>query len=104
MRGAFYDDVATLVTRARQVVASGETQALDSVVKELERVISCMRLGCLAAFIVCFVERGWPEVETTEMLQDWAMTTDPGIEDQAHALIHEVVKTYREVYYTLRRS
>ena len=63
-----------------------------------------MRLGCPAAFIVCFEERGWPEVETTKMLQNWAMTRDPDIEDRAHALIHEVVKIYREGYYTLRRS
>ena len=67
-REAFYSDIAALVTRARQIVASVETQALDSVVKELERVISFMRLGCPAAFTVCFEERGWPEVETTEML------------------------------------
>ena len=101
---AFYSDIASLVTRARQIVASAEMQALDSVVKELERLIAFMRLGCPAAFTVCFIERGWPGIETTEMLQDWATTTDSSTEDRAHVLIHEVVKTYREVYYTLRRS
>lgn len=48
----FFADIATLATRARQVVASTEAQALDSVVKELEGVVSFMRSGCLAAFTV----------------------------------------------------
>ena len=67
MREAFLADVVALATRARQVLASAETQALDSVVKELEGVISFMRLGYSAAFTVCFEERGWPNVENAEM-------------------------------------
>ena len=38
------------------------------------------------------------------MQQDWAMMRDRGAEGRAEALLHEVVKIYREVYYTLRRS
>ena len=63
----FLDDVAALASRARQVLVSTKTQALESMVKELEGVISFMRTGCLTAFTICFEERGWPDVETTEM-------------------------------------
>ena len=104
MREAFLVEITALAPRARQVLTLTKTQVLDSVVKELERVISFMRLGCPAAFSICFKERGRPDVETSKMRQDWAMTRDPGMEGQGEALIHEVVKIYREVYYTLRRS
>ena len=52
MRKAFLADVAALASRVRQVLASTEIQALDLVVKELEGVISFMRLGCPAAFTI----------------------------------------------------
>ena len=104
MREAFLADITALASQARQVLASIETQALDSIMKELERVISFMKLGCPTAFTVCFEERGWPDVETNEMRQDWAMTRDLGMESQVEALIHEIVKLYKEAYYTLRRS
>ena len=104
MSDVFLADVADIATRARQVIASIETQALDTVVKELEGVIFFMRLGCLAAVTVCFEERGWLDVETAEMQQDWATTRDPSMESQVEALIHKIVKLHREVYYTLQRS
>ena len=66
----FFVDIAALAIRARQVVASAEAQALDSVVKELEGVVSFMRSGFPATFTVCFEERGWPSVETAEMRKD----------------------------------
>ena len=72
--------------------------------KELEGVISFMRLGCPAAFTICFEERGWPNVETDEMLQDWATTTDFGVDSWVEVLLLEIVKLHREAYYTLRRS
>ena len=72
--------------------------------KELEGVVSFMRLGCLAAFTVFFEERGWPSVETAEMRQDWATTRSLGMESRAETLTDEIVEIYREAYYTLRRS
>ena len=63
----FLEDVAALASRAREVLASAKTQALESVGKELKGVISFIRTGCPAAFTVCFDERGWPDVETTKM-------------------------------------
>ena len=39
----FFVDIAALATWTRQVVASAQVQALDSVVKELEGVVSFMR-------------------------------------------------------------
>ena len=57
----FLDDVAALASRACQVLASAKTQVLESMGKELEGVISFMRTRCLAAFTVCFEERGWPD-------------------------------------------
>ena len=45
----FLEDVAALASRAREVLASAKTQALESVGKELERVISFIRTGCPAA-------------------------------------------------------
>ena len=77
---------------------------MDSVVKELEGVVSFMRLGCLAAFTVCFEEWGWPSVEIAEMRQNWATTRGPGMESRVEALTHEIVDIHREAYYTLRRS
>ena len=62
------------------MVASAEIQALDSVVKELEGVISFMRLGCLAVFKACFEKWGWSDVETVEMRQNWATMRDSGME------------------------
>ena len=95
MKEAFLADFATLASRARQVLDSMETQALDSIVKELEGVISFMRLGCPAAFTICFEERGWPEVETDEMHQDWATTTDFGVDSRVEVLFQEIVKLHR---------
>lgn len=51
----FLTDVAT---RARQVVASTQTHALDSAVKELEHVVSFIRVVYPAAFSVCLEECG----------------------------------------------
>ena len=101
---AFFADIAALATRARQVVASAEAQALESMVKELEGVVSFMRSGCLAAFTVCFEERGWPNMETIEMRQDWVTTRSPGLESQIETLTQEIVQIYTLAYYTLRRS
>ena len=92
MRETFFADIVALVTRARQVVASAEVQDLDSVVKELEGVISFMRLGCPTAFTIYFEERGWPHVEIADMQQDWATTRDPCMESRVEALTHEIVK------------
>ena len=100
----FFVDIAALATWARQVVASAEPQALDSVVKELEGVVSFMRLGCPAAFTICFEERGWPSMETTEMCQDWATKRSPGLESRIETLTQEIVQIYTEAYYTLRRN
>ena len=72
--------------------------------KELEGVISFMRTGCPVAFTVFFDERGWPNVETTEMRQDWSMTREPEMESWIEMLIQEIAKLHREMYYTLRRS
>ena len=70
----------------------------------MERVISFIRTGCPAAFTVCFEERGWPEVETTEMRQDWSLTREPEMEGRMETLIQEIARLHREIYYTLRRS
>ena len=72
--------------------------------KELEGVISFMQTRCPAAFIVCFEERGWPDVETTEMRQDWSMTREPEMESRIEILIQEIAKLHKGMYYTLRRS
>ena len=76
---------------------------MDTVVKELKGVISFMRLGRPATFAIYFEERGWPDVVSAKMRQDWATTTNPGIESRVEALTHEIVKLYREAYYTLQR-
>ena len=65
IEAVFLDDVAALASRARQVLASAKTQALESMGKELEGVISFIETGCPAAFTVCFEERGWPDVQTS---------------------------------------
>ena len=82
-------------------MASAKTHALDSVVKELERVVSFIKLGCLAVLTVCFEKRGWSSVETAEMRQNWAMTRDLGMESRVEALTQEIVDADKEAYYTL---
>ena len=48
--------------------------------------------------------RGWPDVETMEMRQDWSMTREPEMEGRIEILIQEIAKLRRETYYTLQRS
>ena len=72
--------------------------------KELEGVISFMRIRCPIAFTVYFEERGWPGVETNEMCQDWATTADFCVDSRVEVLLQEIVKLHREAYYTLWRS
>ena len=70
MKEAFLANFAALASQAHQVLDLTKTQAFDSVVKELEGVILFMQLGCPTAFIVCFEDQGWLDVETDEMHQD----------------------------------
>lgn len=63
--------LANVVTRGCQVVVSAQRRALEAVVRELEQVLSFMRVGYPVIFSVCFEARGWPNTEIPEMRQEW---------------------------------
>ena len=63
----FLDDFTALASQACQVLASAKTQGLESMGKDLEGVISFIRMGYPIAFTVFFEEKGWPDVETMKM-------------------------------------
>ena len=51
------------------------------------------------------MDRGWPAVETIEMLADWATEQELGPSDTPlMKLAHEIVGLYKEVYYARRRA
>ena len=52
--------LANMVTRGCQVVISTQAHTLETMVKELEQVLSFMRVDCPTVFTVCFEARGWP--------------------------------------------
>lgn len=82
--------LANMVTRGRQVVISAQTRALQTMVQELEQVLSFMRVGCPMAFSVCFEVRGWPNTETPEMRQEW-IAKEPIVESRVDNLGREIV-------------
>lgn len=93
--------ITNMETQDHRVVASTQTMALDSVVKELEKIISLMRVGFPTAFLVYFKERRWPKVETSEMHEDWANTRESVGESHIEALTQDIVWIYRDTYYAL---
>ena len=51
------------------------------------------------------MDRGWPAVETVEMLTDWATEPELGPSDTSlMKLAHEVVGLYKEAYYAHQRT
>ena len=60
---------------------------------------------CPKRFQSCFVDRGWPAVETAEILSDWATEPELGpSETLLMKLAHESAGLYKEVYYARRRA
>ena len=51
------------------------------------------------------MDKGWPAVETLEMLADWATELELGPSDTPlMKLAHEIMGLYKEVYYARRRA
>ena len=49
------------------------------------------------------MDRGWPAVETPEMLADWGTEPKLGLSDTLlMKLAHEIMGLYKEVYYAHR--
>lgn len=73
--------------------------------KEWHLVRAYIRGICPKRFQTCFVDRGWPAVETPEMFVDWATEPELGLSDTPMMkLAHEIVGLYKEVYYTRQHA
>ena len=68
--------------------------------REWHLIQAYIRGICPRRFQSCFVNRGWPAVETAEMLTDWATEPELGPSDTPlMKLAHEIVGLYKEAYY-----
>ena len=73
--------------------------------REWHLIRAYIRGICPRRFQTCFVDRGWPVVETPKMLADWATEPELGPSDTPlRKLAHEIVGLYKEVYYARRRA
>ena len=73
--------------------------------REWHLIRAYIRGICPPRFQSCFVDRGWPTIETVEMLTDWATKPELGPSDTPlMKLAHEIVGLYKEAYYAHQRS
>ena len=73
--------------------------------REWHLIRAYIRGVCPRRFQACFVDRGWPMVETLEKLVDWAIEPELGPSDTPlMKLAHEIVALYKEVYYAQVRG
>ena len=60
---------------------------------------------CHECFCFCFEARGWPAIETPEVLADWATEPELGpCNTSIEKLAHKIVGLYKGVYYAHRRA
>ena len=91
----------------KSALKKGHDVAIEAMTQQREwhLIQAYIRGICPQRFQTCFVDRGWPTVETPEMLADWATEPELGPSDTPlMKLAHESVGLYKEVYYARRRA
>jgi hypothetical protein len=105
--GSDEDKCRDYLRTLKAALLKGNKLATDFMIRRREwhLVRAYIRGICPRRFQSCFVDRGWPMVETAEMMTDWATEPELGPSDTPlMKLAHEIVGLYKEVYYAQRRA